>query len=470
MANPDEAQTSQQPEPRLIDLYHPPEEIYTRSFTGFYRNLRRTGGAFLFILYFGCCWLKWGERQAILFDLAERKFHIFGTTFWPQDFVLLSWLLLICAFGLFTITVVAGRIWCGYTCPQSVFTWVFMWVEKMIEGDRNKRIKRDGQPYNTNKAFRKLTKHLLWLLIAFATSFTFVGYFIPVRELVPNIFVLYLSPWPSFWLGFFTLATYGNAGWLREQVCLHMCPYARFQSVMFDNDTLVVAYDTGRGEVRGPRKRNIDQKAIGLGDCIDCTICVQVCPTGIDIRNGLQYQCIGCAACIDACDSVMDKMGYEKGLIRYTTAKALAGGKISLFRPRFIGYASALLVMIGLLAWTINNRVPLELEVIRDRNTLYRITPAGDIENIYVIKIVNKSQLKHQITVSVDGIDGLHAIQSHTYVINPSEVSERIIKATAPFIKGMPASRPIMFHATIADPAIPALSSESRFMMPSELR
>ncbi|MDP0563159.1 MAG: cytochrome c oxidase accessory protein CcoG [Candidatus Endonucleobacter sp. (ex Gigantidas childressi)] len=470
MATPNEAQTSQQPEPRLIDIYQQSEKIYTRSFTGFYRNLRRVGGAFLFILYFGSCWLSWGDRQGILFDLDERKFHIFGTTFWPQDFILLSWVLIICAFGLFTITVVAGRIWCGYTCPQSVFTWVFMWVENIMEGGRNKRIKRDSQAFNANRALRKLTKHLLWLLIAFATSFTFVGYFTPVRELMPNILFLHLSSWSSFWLAFFTLATYGNAGWLREQVCLHMCPYARFQSVMFDNDTLVVAYDTKRGEVRGPRKKNIDQKSVGLGDCVDCTICVQVCPTGIDIRNGLQYQCIGCAACIDACDSIMDKMGYEKGLIRYTTDAALAGGKISLLRPRFIGYTFALLVMIGLFAWTVNNREPLELEVMRDRNTFYRITPNGDIENIYMIKIANKSQLKQQITVSVDGIEGLHIPQDHAYVINSGEVSEHIVKAIAPFVKGVSAFRPIKFHVTVADPAIPALTFESRFMTPSERR
>ena len=466
MGTSNKAQPSNQPEPELIDLYQKPEKIYTRSFTGFYRNLRLAGGTLLFILFFGTCWLNWGERQAILFDLAQRKFHIFGATFWPQDFILLSWILIICAFGLFAITVFAGRVWCGYTCPQSVFTWVFMWVEKVTEGERNKRIKLDKQSFSINKLIRKLAKHLLWLLVAFTTAFTFVGYFTPVRELLPDIISWQVNPWGVFWLGFFTLATYGNAGWLREQVCLHMCPYARFQSVMFDNNTLVVAYDEKRGEARGPRKRSTDHKALGLGDCIDCTVCVQVCPTGIDIRNGLQYQCIGCAACIDACDSIMDKMGYDKGLIRYTTDTELAGGKTRFIRPRLAGYVSALLVITSLFVWTLSHRTPLELEVIRDRNMLYRTTDSGDIENIYIVKIANKTQQQQQITLSVKGIDNIHITQGQTYTIKPSEVSEQIIRVTAPFMKGASTSRSVKFQATPSDPTIDSVISESRFMAP----
>ncbi|MDI2435553.1 cytochrome c oxidase accessory protein CcoG, partial [Pseudomonas aeruginosa] len=282
------------------DLYAKREKIYTRAFTGIFRRLRMVGGAALFLLYFGTVWLNWSGRQAVWWDLPERKFYIFGATFWPQDFMLLSWLLIVCAFGLFFITVFAGRVWCGYTCPQSVWTWIYMWCEKVTEGDRNQRIKLDKAPMSGNKLLRKTAKHSLWLLIGLVTGLTFVGYFSPIRELIPELLTGQADGWAYFWVGFFTLATYGNAGWLREQVCIYMCPYARFQSVMFDKDTLIVSYDPRRGEKRGPRKKSLDYKAQGLGDCIDCTMCVQVCPTGIDIRDGLQIECIGCAACIDA--------------------------------------------------------------------------------------------------------------------------------------------------------------------------
>ena len=263
---------------KTVDLYASREKIYTRAFTGLFRNLRMLGGAFLFLLYFGTVWLNWGGHQAVWWNLPERKFFIFGATFWPQDFILLSGLLIIAAFGLFFITVYAGRVWCGYTCPQSVWTWIFMWCEKVTEGDRNQRIKLDKAPMGANKLLRKFAKHSLWLLIGFATGVTFVGYFTPIRELVFEFFTGQADGWSYFWVGFFTLATYGNAGWLREQVCIYMCPYARFQSVMFDKDTLIVSYDPRRGESRGPRKKGVDYKALGLGDCIDCTMCVQVCP------------------------------------------------------------------------------------------------------------------------------------------------------------------------------------------------
>jgi cytochrome c oxidase accessory protein FixG len=271
-----------------VDLYANREKIYTRSFTGIFRNLRMLGGAALFLLYFGTVWLNWNGRQAVWWNLPERKFYIFGSTYWPQDFVLLSALLIIAAFGLFFITVFAGRVWCGYTCPQSVFTWVFMWAEKVTEGDRNQRMKLDKAPMTAPKFLRKLAKHGIWVGVSLVTAITFVGYFTPIRELIPELFTLQASGWALFWVGFFTVATYGNADYLREQVCIYMCPYARFQSVMFDQDTLIVSYDPRRGEHRGPRKRDADDKAQGLGDCIDCKMCVHVCPTGIDIRYGQQ--------------------------------------------------------------------------------------------------------------------------------------------------------------------------------------
>ncbi len=389
-----------------VDLYASREKIYTRAFTGFFRNLRRVGGAFLFLLYFGTVWLTWNGRQAVWWDLPERKFYIFGATFWPQDFILLSGLLIISAFGLFFITVFAGRVWCGYTCPQSVWTWIYMWCEKVTEGDRNQRMKLDKAPMSGNKLLRKAAKHTLWLLIGLVTGLTFVGYFAPIRELLMDLVTGEADGWAYFWVGFFTLATYGNAGWLREQVCIYMCPYARFQSVMFDKDTLIVSYDPRRGEKRGPRKKTLDYKAQGLGDCIDCTMCVQVCPTGIDIRDGLQIECIGCAACIDACDSIMDKMGYPRGLISYTTEHNLSGQKTHLVRPRLIGYAIALCVMMSLLATAIVIRPLVGFDVSKDR-VLYRENAEGRIENVYSLKIMNKDQRDHTYVLGAKGLEGL---------------------------------------------------------------
>ena len=454
--------------PELIDLYQKPDKIYTRSFTGRFRNFRRLGGILLFTLYFGTCWINLNGQQAILFDLPARQFHIFGTTFWPQDFILLSWLLIICAFGLFALTVFAGRIWCGYTCPQSVFTWVFMWAEKITEGERNRRMKLDKQSMSLTKLWRKFAKHTIWLGIAFATGLTFVGYFTPVRELVPGTFALELDSWEIFWIGFFTLATYGNAGYLREQVCIYMCPYARFQGVMFDNDTLVVAYDQKRGEPRGSRKKEADPKELGKGDCIDCTVCVQVCPTGIDIRDGLQYQCIGCAACIDACDSIMDKMGYPKGLVRYTTENTLQGKPTRILRPRLIGYACALMIISVAFFWTLSVRSPMELEVLRDRNVLYRPVADQRIENIYILKIANKDQQLHHFIIDVDGIENIRLESSNRITIASGEVAQPVVRVSAPIIPGAPASRTIRFSITTDQTGVTPVVSDSRFLVPGE--
>ena len=381
--------------------------IYPRSFVGRFRNARLLFGSFLLLSYFGAVWLNWGQRQAIWWDLPERKFYIFSAAFWPQDFVLLSWLLIICAFGLFFITVFAGRIWCGYACPQSMWTWIFMWCEKITEGDRNQRIKLDEAPWSWNKIGRKTAKHSLWLLIGFVTGLTFVGYFSPIRDLSAQLLEGNANGWAYFWIAFFTLATYGNAGWLREQVCIHMCPYARFQSVMFDKDTLIVSYDTQRGESRGARKKNTDYRAQGLGDCIDCTVCVQVCPTGIDIRDGLQIACIGCAACVDACDDVMDKMNYPRGLIGYTTDHQLHGEKTHWFRPRLFGYAFVLLIMLCAFFYALAVRPLLQLDVLKDR-VLYREDAQGLIENVYTLKILNKDQVPHSYHIEASGLNGLH--------------------------------------------------------------
>ena len=449
-----------------VDLYASREKIYTRAFTGIFRNLRMLGGAALFLLYFGTVWLTWNGRQAVWWNLPERKFYIFGSTYWPQDFVLLSWLLIICAFGLFFITVFAGRVWCGYTCPQSVFTWVFMWAEKVTEGDRNQRMKLDKAPLTGQKFLRKLAKHGIWIGVSLVTAITFVGYFTPIRELIVELFTLESSGWALFWVGFFTLATYGNAGWLREQVCIYMCPYARFQSVMFDQDTLIVSYDPRRGEHRGPRRKDADYKAQDLGDCIDCKMCVQVCPTGIDIRDGLQIECIGCAACIDACDSIMEKMDYPKGLISYTTEHNLSGKKTHLARPRLIGYAIALTAMMGLFAWAVHARSLVELDVIKDR-VLYRENEAGRIENVYTLKIMNKAQRDITYVIEASGLDGLVYEGKHEITAQAGEVLSLPIELSIEPEKLPSSTNEIMFRVRASDDATINNDADSRFIGPS---
>lgn len=388
-------------------FYQKREKIYVREVHGLFALLRVTAVVVLLGLYYGLPWLRWDGRQALLFDLPARKFYIFDLVLWPQDFFYLAVLLIVAALSLFFFTALAGRLWCGYACPQTVWTEIFMWIERKIEGDRPKQMKLDKLPWNREKVLKKGGKHLAWLALAGWTGFTFVGYFTPILELGERLLVFELGPWETFWIIFYGFATYGNAGWMREQVCLYMCPYARFQSAMFDDNTLIISYDEGRGEPRGSRKKGADPDALGLGDCIDCTMCVQVCPTGIDIRHGLQYECIGCAACIDVCDDVMDRMGYPKGLIRYTTENALQEKPTRLLRPRVIIYAALLVVITGALIYSISQRTPLELDIIRDRSGLYRETPQGLVENVYTLKIVNMDEEAHVYRLSVEGLEGL---------------------------------------------------------------
>ncbi len=385
-------------------LYAKRQKIYPREVHGIFAALRSFGVFSLLGLYYVVPWLQWDNRQAVLFDLPERKFYIVNMVFWPQDFFYLTLLLIVAALGLFFVTALAGRVWCGYACPQTVWTEAFLWIERKIEGNRNKQIKLDKENCNPRRFRIKFTKHFIWISFSLFTGLTFVGYFSPIRELAVDFSTLSTGPWETFWIFFYALATYGNAGWLREQVCMYMCPYARFQSAMIDKDTMIISFDESRGLPKGPRKKSADKSEAGLGDCIDCTICVQVCPTGIDIRDGLQYQCIGCAACIDACDDVMDKMGYDKGLIRYTTENTLDGKPTHMLRPRVIVYAIILAAVTAGAFYSIVQRKPIALDVIRDRNTLYRETNEGLIENVYTMKIMNMDSVDHSYTLSASGI------------------------------------------------------------------
>ncbi|MGR8948579.1 MAG: cytochrome c oxidase accessory protein CcoG, partial [Gammaproteobacteria bacterium] len=303
------------PAPELPkSLYEKSEKIYPREVHGLFAFLRTTMVFILLGLFYVMPWVPWGDNPAILFDLPARKFYIFWWTLWPQDFLYLTFLLMLAALALFFFTTLAGRLWCGYACPQTVWTELFMWIERKVEGNRGRQMKLDKAQMSMRKFRIKATKHTLWILLSLFTGFTFVAYFTPAQALVNKLLSNSLGPWETFWILFYGFATYGNAGFMREQVCKYMCPYARFQSAMFDKDTLVIAYDDKRGDPRGSRRADSDYKSQGLGDCINCSMCVQVCPTGIDIRDGLQYECIGCSACIDVCNDVMDKMGYEKHL------------------------------------------------------------------------------------------------------------------------------------------------------------
>lgn len=392
-------------------LYAKRQKIYPREVHGVFAVLRTSAVFVLLGLFYLLPWVPFDGRQAVLFDLPARKFYLFGLVIWPQDFIYLSALLIIAAMALFFFTALAGRLWCGFACPQTVWTEVFLWMERKIEGSRSAQMKRDRQPMSLRKFGIKATKHTVWIVFSLWTGFTFVGFFTPIESLGMKLLALETGPWETFWVLFYALATYGNAGWLREQVCIYMCPYARFQSAMVDDNTLVISYDRARGEPRGARRKGIDPASKGLGSCIDCSICVQVCPTGIDIRDGLQYQCIGCAACIDACDDVMGKMDYPPGLIRYTTQKALSGGETRVLRPRIILYA---LILVGVTAAVLHGlvtREPVGLDVIRDRNALYRETGDGWIENVYTLKIINMSEAGSVFDVSIDGLPGARLVE-----------------------------------------------------------
>ncbi len=382
-------------------LYAAQQKVYPREISGRFAHLRLLVVFVLLGIFYAFPWLSWDGHQAVLFDLPARKFYIFGLTFWPQDFFWLTWLLIIAALSLFFVTALAGRLWCGYACPQTVWTEVFLWLERLCEGTRNQRMKLDAGPWSREKLLRKGAKQSLWVIFSLWTGFTFVGFFTPVVELGHEILSASLSGWELFWIVFYGFATYGNAGFLREQVCKYMCPYARFQTAMFDHDTLIISYDVARGEPRGARKKSADPKALGLGDCIACQACVQVCPTGIDIRDGLQIECIACAACIDACDGVMDKMQYPRGLIRYTTENMLTGKARRIVRPRTVVYAGLLAALLTTFAWGIVHRSPLIMDVLRDRNALYRESADGAIENSYTVKLVNKTRAPQHLSLSV---------------------------------------------------------------------
>ncbi|MGB5328579.1 MAG: cytochrome c oxidase accessory protein CcoG [Gammaproteobacteria bacterium] len=450
-------------------LYATHQKIYPREVSGHFTRLRVLAILTLLGIYYLTPLLQWGGRQAILFDLPARKFYLFGLTLWPQDFIYLAALLILAGLSLFFFTALLGRIWCGYACPQTVWTEAYLWMERKIEGKRSARMKLDKAPASAEKIRIKILKHTVWIAFSLWTGFTFVGYFTPIDELAEKLFSATLGPWETFWILFYSFATYGNAGFMREQVCKYMCPYARFQSAMFDSDTLIVAYHPERGEPRGSRRRGSDFEAQGLGACIDCNVCVQVCPTGIDIRDGLQYECIACSACIDACDEIMDKMSYPRGLIKYTTENAAQGKGQHILRPRVVVYATILLVLCGILVTHLAQRIPLELDVIRDRNTLYRETRDGLIENVYTLKLLNMDDKPHRYILHAEGIDGLKLLtDQEEIIVEAGTVYQMVVRLQADEFNLEQRSVPVSFHLQAADANHLTITEEARFVGPGK--
>jgi cytochrome c oxidase accessory protein FixG len=442
-------------EPEMVALYEAHKRIYPRSVSGYFAKWR-WALVFLTQLVFYCTpWLEWGQRQAVLFDLGARRFYIFNLVLYPQDFIYLTGILVISAFSLFLFTAVAGRLWCGYACPQTVYTEIFLWLEKLAEGDRSARMRRDAGPWNWDKVWRKGATQGMWIAVALWTGFTFVGYFTPIHALSSAVLQWTLGPWETFWIFFYGFATYGFAGYMREQVCKYMCPYARFQSAMFDKDTLIVTYDSERGEPRGARSKKADPRALNLGACVDCSLCVQVCPTGIDIRKGLQYECIGCGACADVCDSVMDKVGYPRGLVKYSTHNAVhqhwtrAQTLHHVLRPRVLVYVGILATVLVAMGVSLALRSPFKVDVVRDRGTLARIVAGGKMENVYRLQIMNATELDQEFSVDATGLDGIQAsMDQPTLAIGPAQARWVAVRVQIPYETAVAGSHPFEFVIT----------------------
>ena len=447
-----------------LELYRKKGKIHAKAVSGRFNTLRWAMVWLTQALFYGACWLQYdagsGARQAILFDIAERKFHLFGLTLWPQDALLLAIALILAATGLFFVTALAGRVFCGFVCPQTVYTMLFTWIEAKVEGDHLARLKLDQAPMGAETLARRVVKHGLWLVLAGWTGFTFVGYFTPIRELAGNLATWNVGAWEGFWVLFYAAFTYVQAGFAREAVCQHMCPYSRFQGVMFDAATRTVSYDVGRGEPRGK------QQGSGAGDCIDCGLCVQVCPTGIDIRDGLQYQCINCGLCADACDEVMTKFAKPVGLIRFASELELVGAPRTERRPRLAAYAGLIGACVTLGGWTLSQRSPLLVDVLRDRGNLARETPEGRIENAYTLKLLNRAEASRDFEVEVSGLPGIAVVGEKTFASEAGSVRAVQVTVSAPAEAANSGIRPIAFQIKAKQDPAARVVEKSTFILP----
>ncbi len=480
--SPESGRNSRRKQPTLPDaaeqtvpLFEARQKIQPRAIGGLFARWRWAMVWATQLFFYGVPWLQWGDRQSLLFDLQTMRFYLFGLVLYPQDFIYLAVLLIVCALALFLFTTVAGRLWCGFSCPQTVYTEIFLWLERVTEGDRSARLRLDHSGWTLEKILKRSAKHGSWLLLSLWTGFTFVGYFVPIRTLAVEVMALQ-GPWQIFWIGFYGLATYGNAGFLREQVCKHMCPYARFQSAMLDKDTLIVTYDSQRGEPRGMRSKARDSAAAtaALGDCIDCTLCVQVCPVGIDIRNGLQYECIGCGLCVDACDSVMDKVNLPRGLIRFATQNGMdnrwskAQMLRRVLRPRVLVYTAITLAFCAALAMSLAQRTPLKVNVMRDRASLARIAPGGQLENLYRLQIMNATENAQRYRISATGLEGLTVEEEDRHIALAAIESRWLtVRARIPYGSAAPGPHAMEFVVTAEGKDPMTVREQTVFQVPN---
>ncbi|MCB1592170.1 MAG: cytochrome c oxidase accessory protein CcoG [Alphaproteobacteria bacterium] len=400
-----------------ITFFAKQERIYPKRVWGRYRKLKWVAMVITLGIYYLAPFIRWDRGpnapdQAILIDLPNRRAYWFFIEIWPQEVYFLTGILILAAVALFFVTSLFGRVWCGYFCPQTVWTDLFVWVERIVQGDRNKRKKLREGPWTFEKLWKMAATHFLWLVIAWVTAGSFVLYFNDAPTLVWSFFELNVSSTVLAFIAGLTFSTYVMAGFAREQVCIYMCPYARFQSAMFDSDTLIIGYDEVRGEKRGKHKKG--EPWDGRGHCVDCTACVQVCPMGIDIRDGLQMECIACGLCVDACNNIMDKVELPRGLIRYDTERRMSLPEaerskkvVHLMRPRTFYYVVILALVGGVMLYALITRAPQELHVLHDRNPLFVALSDGSIRNGYVLKILNKTHDHRRYSVSVEGLENV---------------------------------------------------------------
>ncbi len=445
---------------------HTEGTIHAKRMSGAFRKAKWLIAS-VWISLFVFPYLQWGDRQAILFDIAGRQFHIFGLTILPQDLWVLSLGLLFGGLLLAVSTAIAGRVWCGFFCFQTVWADVFTWIEEKIEGPPNKRIRLDKEPFSLKKLKIKLPKWLLWAFIGFMTGFSFVAYFTPALDLWARMFAFKWSSTETTVILSLAFATTFFAGFLREQTCIGFCPYARIQGAMIDTETILPTYDLDRGEPRGRLKRAKKvQVAPSLGDCIDCNLCVVVCPTGVDIRKGQQFGCITCGLCIDACDSVMDKINKPRGLIRYASLVEFEGKPAVAFlkRPRVIVYSSimtlvAMILVLGL--WTMS---PIDVTVLHHRAPLFVLMSNGDIQNRYKIRIINKSAHPMEASITVTGHDNLMYKVNEVVRIEPGSLSSTTLFVRIPRKELTLYSTPIYVHVQDLNNAEVYETSQSIFI------